>query len=548
MIRERLFNLLQEGNLEEIREYQNLFYLKGTTVPEGKAFRRITDRTPVEEVRRVLETTGVKDYLIESIPSRLTLYEPSPQLIGIEGWTIVVKPLLSDLARKAFRIIRDNSETVTTNRSRYRYSESKPDYARLTVLGSGREVGRSCNYLESQQEGILVDCGLGFGTNPLPYIEKVDLETLRGVFVTHAHYDHVGGVPLLFRKGYRGPVYGTAASLIRCVDTWYTYLRITSKPLYSEEDVIAAVTSYVILEKGVQYPGLLGNSTITLLPSGHMPGSVFVSVIMNTPSRPKKILFTGDVGQFKTTVYDLERNVGFYDVMVSEATYGGSAFSEKLPGQLETLREAIKTSLDKGGKVMIATLEQRATEVYYYLKKVTDFKKVSLGKGVRETMICDNDTPEEYRAQLRSEIMAALKGAEEASLVREDIHLTSPGMLEGGDSLETLKLLSKDPANLIVLTSFMPATTVGRNLLDKPLSIRFKVGLREEVIRCHASVLAMNGFSAHASGQSLADFIKKHTRMVVLQHGSNQAITALARQIGSGTRIVRPKNLESYRL
>ena len=134
--------------------------------------------------------------------------------------------------------------------------EKKNEWIRITYLGSGRQVGRSCIFLQTPESRILLDCGIDVASNdkPYPYLDvpEFSINDLDAVILSHAHIDHCGFIPYLYKYGYKGPVYCTEPTRDVAALLMLDYIKVqrseSEAPIYSSEDIKEMVKHTITLE------------------------------------------------------------------------------------------------------------------------------------------------------------------------------------------------------------------------------------------------------------------------------------------------------------
>jgi len=234
---------------------------------------------------------------------------------------------------------------------------------RIVPFGAAREVTGSCHLLLAEGRRVLLDCGMfqgreeaknhgPFGFNP----KEVD-----AVVLTHAHLDHVGRLPKLFREGYRGPVYATRATGLLMRLILEDALKVMEDPFFGAEDVEEALNHLRPLEYGEWLR--IGELTLTLGQAGHLPGSAFLVV----QGEGKTLVYSGDLSNREKEVLPDPSLPPKADLVLSEGTYGDRPhrpYRETVAEFLAILGE----TLGRGGKVFIPSFAvERAQEILHAL-------------------------------------------------------------------------------------------------------------------------------------------------------------------------------------
>jgi len=239
--------------------------------------------------------------------------------------------------------------------------EKMEEWVRLTFLGSGRQVGRSCLLLQTPNSKILLDCGIDVasqGDEKFPHfnVPEFNINEIDAVVISHAHLDHVGLLPYLFKMGYRGPVYMTTPSRDLAALTALDFIGVAYKqaatPLFSSKDIKEMVKHSVCLNFN-EVTDIAPDIRLTFYNSGHALGSAMVH--FNIGNGLHNFLYTADYKYIKTRLLDPAiASFPRVESVLTEATYGSK--DDILPPRIESeekLLDAIKKTIDRGGKVLI---------------------------------------------------------------------------------------------------------------------------------------------------------------------------------------------------
>ncbi|MDP3992173.1 MAG: MBL fold metallo-hydrolase, partial [Nanoarchaeota archaeon] len=239
--------------------------------------------------------------------------------------------------------------------------EKVEEWVRLTMLGSAREVGRSCMLLQTPNSKILLDCGInvaGHGKDKFPYfdIPEFNIQQLDAIVLSHAHLDHVGLLPYLYKMGYKGPVYMTDPTMdlaaLLCLDFIGVAYKQAAAPLYSSKDIKEMVKHTVCLNFN-EVTDIAPDIRITFYNSGHALGSAMVH--FNIGNGLHNFLYSADYKYARTRLLDpAVTTFPRVESVLTEATYG--AKTDILPPRIESeekMLEIINKTINRGGKVLI---------------------------------------------------------------------------------------------------------------------------------------------------------------------------------------------------
>ena len=233
-------------------------------------------------------------------------------------------------------------------------------WARVTALGSYREVGRACHFVTTNESRIMIDVGVNIAsdTDPMPYFtapEALPLEKLDAVVLTHSHLDHAGMLPVLFKYGYRGPVYCTPPTRDLMLLLQTDYLKVGGaegkRSPYDMEDIRMCMKHVVDVDWG-ETTDIAPDVKLTFSNAGHILGSS--AVHLNIADGKHNIVFSGDQKYEKSWLFDAA-NTRFprVETLVIESTYGASG--DYQPSRQEAnqeLQDIVSRTLQRGGKII----------------------------------------------------------------------------------------------------------------------------------------------------------------------------------------------------
>ncbi|GAY25044.1 KH-domain/beta-lactamase-domain protein [Desulfurococcaceae archaeon AG1] len=444
----------------------------------------------------------------------------------------------------------------------------KSDTVRITALGGFMEVGRSAILLETPNSKILLDFGLNPGINTPPNMyPRIDMlniapEEIDAVVVTHAHVDHCGLVPFLFKYGYDGPVYTTEATrdlmALMQLDILDVARREGNPIPFTQREVQKMVLHTIPLKYG-DTTDIAPDVKITLYNAGHILGSAMVHIYAGNPAGGGiNILYSGDIKFQRTRL--LERasveEIPRVDILILESTYGATDLPPRNEAE-EKLIEIIKKTIERKGKVLIPTLSVgRAQEIMLVLRSAMMEKKLDEIPVYIEGMI-DEVTAihTAYPELLSRETFALFKSGEnpfsyttfkrvEDRRARSDIVdapessviMATSGMLTGGPAVEYFKLLAGDPRNTMVFVNYQVKGTLGRRIKDgeKEIQLQEEDG-RIVTVKVNMEIQSVEGFSGHSDRKQLVRFVESLPtipKKIILNHGEPSAIASLAKELG----------------
>ncbi len=465
------------------------------------------------------------------------------------------------------------------------YKEWNPDkmeeWVRITALGGGRQVGRSCFLLQTPISKILIDCGVDVssqGKNKYPYLEapELDLANLDAVILSHAHLDHSGLIPYLYKMGYKGPVYMTAPtrdiSALMALDFIGVAYKQATAPLFKSSDIRNMVKHSITLNYQ-EVTDITPDVRITMYNAGHTLGSAMVH--FNIGNGLHNYLYSGDIKFGKSR--SLEAASTYFprlETLQLEATYGGK--DNNYPTRKESEEDIIKfinETIQNGGKVLFPELGTgHAQEKMLILEDAIRNGKIPkvpiyidgmiwhinaihtaypdfLSNTLRSNIFADKNP-------FTSELFSQVGSPQERKNVIEGspcIILATSGMLVGGAAVEYLREFANSPNNGLCLSCYQPAGGVGRQIKEGAKEIKFEVNGKMELVQIKLKVISIDGFSGHSSRNELMAFVNSinpKPRKVIINHGEQSKCLDLASSIYKSQRMETtvPKNLETIRL
>ena len=353
------------------------------------------------------------------------------------------------------------------------------------------------------------------------------------VFVTHSHIDHIGRLPKLYKEGFRGVVYATNPSrdliAISLPDNLEHIIREAHddhhEPLYQKEDV----AGFLSLIKGVEYRQLLdlGDGIhATLHDAGHILGSAFVEITWEEADGPKKIVFSGDMGNPPTPLLKPTEFIHDADYVVCESAYGDRVHEDRSQRRAK-LAEIIIEAMNRGGTLMIPSFSLERTQVLLFeLNNLHEEKKIPQVPVFLDSPLAIKMTavyrkyPSYYNPEAQ-EIAASdgdlfgFPGMRVTTTVDESksinfvpqpkIIIAGSGMSQGGRILHHEERYLSDPNSTILIVGYQVKGSRGRKILDGEKSV-FLFG---QQIPVHCRVEVLQSYSAHADQPTIVNWIKE---------------------------------------
>jgi uncharacterized protein len=452
----------------------------------------------------------------------------------------------------------------------------------LFCLGGVKQVGRSCFVVVTPETKVMLDCGINpgemSGLDAYPRVDwfNFDLDDLDAVVISHAHIDHQGFLPTLFKYGYRGPVYCTEPTLplmillqtdsVKIANSNGTYLP------YAARDVNEVIKHCITLPYG-KPTDISPDVTITLNNAGHIMGSATVHLNI---SGAHNILYSGDYKYAKTQL--LDSAVSMYprvETLITESTYGNT--TDVMPDQQSVYRgftESINKTLMDGGKVLLPVpAVGRAQEIMLVMAKEMKEGRLIESPIYIEGMISEasaihmsyahylgSDVRKSVSQSInpfQSEYFTVISGYGKRDDILNDknpaIVMATSGMLEGGPSVEYFKEVAPNPKNKIMFVSYQINGTLGRRVLDgamSEVSMMDKSG-KVKVVPVRCQTQKIDGFSGHSDFNQILNFVSRiRPKRVLVNHGEKSKSENVASAIYSRLKIRSgvPDNREIVRL
>ena len=460
-------------------------------------------------------------------------------------------------------------------------SEKKDMWIRLTFLGGARQVGRSCLLLQTPNSKILLDCGVDVasqGADKFPYfnIPEFDISQLDAVIITHAHLDHVGLLPYLYKMGYKGPVYMTAPTrdiaALLALDFIGVAYKQAAAPLFSSKDIKEMVKHSICLNYN-EVTDVTPDVRLTFYNSGHVLGGAMIH--LNIGNGFHNLLYAGDYKYGRSRLLDPAIAVfPRVETVITESTYGSR--NDVLPPRAESEEEFINTinkTIGRGGKVLIPELGLgRAQESMLVVEDAIKTGKMKKVPVYIDGMIWDINAihtayPNFLSNRIRSEIFQdknpfiskifeRVGSSQERKEVIEGgpcVVLATSGMLVGGASVEYFKEFAGNPKNSLLFVCYQGVGSLGRQVQDGVKQTKMIVDGKEERVEINFEINTIAGLSAHAGRNELISFfnnMRPKPKRIILNHGEISKEMDLSSALYKLNRIETnvPRTLETLRL
>ncbi len=435
----------------------------------------------------------------------------------------------------------------------------------LMFIGADHEVTGSCHYLRVGDKNILVDYGMEQGANVFENSElPVDAALIDYVFLTHAHIDHSGLLPLLYARGFRGSIYATAATCDLCSIMLRDCAHIqmqeaewknrkakrsagvsVTEPIYTMEDADGTIRRLVPCDYEKEID-VCDGVRIRFTDIGHLLGSSSIEVWATEGGVTKKIVFSGDIGNVNQPLIKDPKPTAEADYVVMESTYGDRLHGADRLDYIGELVKILQTTFDRGGNVVIPSFAVgRTQELLYFLRQIKadrlvrgheDFPVyVDSPLAVEATGIfqkneyeCfDEAAMELVRQGINPIAFPGLRLAitsDESKEINFDnepkVIISASGMCEAGRIRHHLKHNLWRPECTILFVGYQAVGTLGRAIVEGAKEVK----LFGEPIEIRAQIAKLVGMSGHADKNGLLEWIgsfREKPRKVFVVHGED---------------------------
>lgn len=419
----------------------------------------------------------------------------------------------------------------------------------LMFIGADHEVTGSCHYLRVGEKNILVDYGMEQGAHVFETCElPVDEALIDYVFLTHAHIDHSGLLPLLYARGFRGSIYATAATCDLCSimlrDCAHIQMQEAEwknrkakrsaenalvEPVYTMEDADGTIKRLVPCDYDSEVT-VCDGVKIRFTDIGHLLGSSSIEVWATEDGTTKKLVFSGDIGNLNQPLIKDPKYTKDADYVVMESTYGDRLHSTDKPDYIGELSRILQMTFDRGGNVVIPSFAVgRTQEILYFLRQI---KADGLVKGhegfhvyvdsplaVEATGIfhkneheCfDEEAMELVRHGINPITFPGLRLAitsDESKAINFEnspkVIISASGMCEAGRVRHHLKHNLWRPECTILFVGYQAVGTLGRHIVEGAKDVK----LFGEQIEIRAQIMKLIGMSGHADKEGLLAWVE----------------------------------------
>lgn len=450
----------------------------------------------------------------------------------------------------------------------------------IKFCGAARTVTGSQHLLSIEGRKILLDCGMFQGKREESFkINRkfiYDPQEIDCVILSHAHIDHSGNLPTLYKKGFRGNIYSTAATKDLCLvmlqdsahiqerDVEYVNKKRSKNnetlfnPLYDFEDVNNVLTLFKTIPYRQKFTleGFSGNIEVEFYDAGHILGSAQVVIDVKEIGKQYKLGFTGDLGRPGLPILKDPEFMGNVNFILSESTYGNRIHdnADNMELQLETV---LKESLSRGGKIIVPAFSVGRTQEFVFTlsklfekgsaPKIPIYVDSPLSSNVSDIFKMHSECYDKETRELISKgvdvfgfsNLTYIRDVEDSKSLNNFkgscIIISASGMCEAGRVLHHLANSIEDSGSTVIIIGYNAPDTLGKRLVEAKDIQNARIRIFGDDFRVKAKIYVLNSFSAHADRNELCDYFNNFDRSVLdsifLVHGDPDQQDAFKQQL-----------------
>ena len=566
-------------------------------------------RKPESEARQALERlfppdAGVSNYFFDDALGEITVEAETPKLLSQEagfdlgaamdqtGWKIKVRKaphIKSTAIQNVYYALKVGSEAREKflrelGEAIFRPRMAAEEHVTIKTLGAFQEVGRSCILVETAESKVMLDCGIRPGArntwDAFPRLDWADIapNDIDAIVISHAHLDHQGFLPAMYKYGYDGPVYCTEPTLPLMTMLQNDFVKIAQieggRLIYDQKDIRDVIQHTITLPYGM-VTDISPDIKLVFNNAGHILGSATVHLHIGEGAH--NIVYTGDYKYGRTALFDSATwNYPRVETLITESTYG--AKEDIMPVREEVEMNFVNTineTLRQGGKVLIPIpAVGRAQEILIVLDQYMRNKILVEAPVFMEGMISEATAihvsyadylSRELRSKIIEEGVNPFKSEyftevehptdrEEAYREGPAIIMATSGMLEGGPVLDYFEHLAPIEKNKILFVSYQVQGSIGRRVLDGGSQASLMdQNSKIKIVDVKAKVQKIEGFSGHSDYNQIIRFVGKvrpKLQLVLVNHGEKRKTENLSYAIQRIYRIpaIHPAVQEAIRV
>ncbi|MEM1927467.1 MAG: beta-CASP ribonuclease aCPSF1 [Acidilobaceae archaeon] len=467
-------------------------------------------------------------------------------------------------------------------------------YIRIIGLGGFSEIGRSAILIDTGESKVLLDSGMSpadSSASGLPSFDAPEfrVEDLDAVIITHAHLDHIASLPLLYKYGYRGPVFMTPPTRDLTLLLLTDFIELAKKegrePLYTMKE-LSLMMSRIVTIGYDSVTDVAPDIKLTFINAGHVLGSSLVH--LHIGQGLFNIVYSGDIKYYRIKtdrtlrlLPPADETFHRVEALILEGTYGAKSPQPREKAE-EELVNIIKKAVDRRGKVLIPVMAVgRSQEMLYILNTFIKEKKIPevpiyVDGMIYEATAIYTEYPELLAKQPRDLMMYQgeniflgpttvyvsddSKRVEAIESQGPAVILSTSGMMTGGPVLEYFKNLASDERNILAFVTYQAPGTLARKLVEGLREVDLPEDGKVKRVKVNMEVTAIEGFTGHATRDELLSFLrhlKPKPRSIILCHGEPSSLLSLGVEVKKSweklgfqapPEVAIPENLESLKL
>ncbi|MCX6804130.1 MAG: beta-CASP ribonuclease aCPSF1 [Candidatus Diapherotrites archaeon] len=575
----------------ELKKRVNIRTDKSLLSDPETARKKILELVPKEaDVKDIYFEEPFSEVAIEAVKKGMVIGkggELSKRIIVETGWTprILRSPTtksdtLSGIRKHFFKHADERRKFLLKTAEKI-YGEKRTSthqWIRFTALGGFREVGRSCMLLETEATKVLLDAGLNFSSDdPYPYIDALGypLSEIDAIVISHAHSDHTGLLPFLFKMGYDGPVYCTEPTrdLMTLLQFDYLDVSVAQEKIapYAEADVKNALL-HTITRDYREVTDIAPDMRLTLHNASHILGSS--SVHINIGEGTHNLVYSADIKFGMTRLFDnIDIKYPRMETLIIESTYGSKdAIQMSRQDAEQKLLDIIQETTQFGGNVLIPVFGVgRGQEICMVIEdaykrgQINDKNSIYVDGMVREASAIHTAYPEYLRQSIEKRILtndspfdspifkeAKKEDREKICSGSGGVIISTSGMMNGGPVMDYFYKLAENPANTLVFVGYLAEGTFGRKIQQGLKTFPISDNGKTKKIEVKMRIETIDGFSGHSDFNQLVSYVaslKPKPKKIIVNHGDPQRSVEFSKYVASkfGVSASAIRNLETVR-
>ncbi len=450
----------------------------------------------------------------------------------------------------------------------------------IEFLGADREVTGSCHFLSFGEKHILIDCGMEQG--PDLYVNQeipVNPAIIDYVFITHAHIDHSGLLPLLYNHGFRGDIYATKATCELCNIMLKDSAHIQEfeaewknrkakragapevTPLYDVNDAVGVLEHFHAMDYDT-VSEICEGLKVRFVDAGHLLGSASIELWITEEDITKKIVFSGDIGNGNRPLIRDPQYIHDADYVIMESTYGNRNH-ETPPDYAKLLADVIKDTFERGGNVVIpAFAVGRTQEMLYHIRRIKTENLlpeipnfdvyIDSPLAIEATNIFHKNVSDCFSKEALELVEAGINpirfdglkvavSSDESRMInfieKPKVIISASGMCEAGRIRHHLKHNLWRADSTILFVGYQVEGTLGNALLGGAKTVK----LFGEEIDVKAKIVNLPGISGHADKDHLTEWVKAFgntPKRIFIVHGEESTAVSFAEHVFNETKII----------